>query len=277
MDGKLEPYKGIAVTYEEIRPSYPEQLIEDIILRTGLNNSDRLLELGAGTGKATVQFAEKGFQVQAIEIGEDMAEILRKKCSDYEKVQIDVIAFEEWQNNSKVIYDMIYCAQAFHWLEPSIKYKKCHNLLKEEGYLVLFWYSPGEDNSLMALKRQDKINEVINRYKDDSSIKADAPQRKEHDGVYKEDERMREIEASGLFTVTDKLEYKQETKNDADMYIKTMVSVPSFAAILDGLEKQDAESMMTDIRNVIMEFGGYVSSYLNFSLYLARKKQHNEV
>ncbi len=74
MDGKLEPYKGIAVTYEEIRPSYPEQLIEDIILRTGLNNSDRLLELGAGTGKATVQFAEKGFQVQAIEIGEDMAE-----------------------------------------------------------------------------------------------------------------------------------------------------------------------------------------------------------
>lgn len=34
--------------------------------------------------------------------------------------------------------------------------------------------------------------------------------------------------------------------------------------------------MMADIRNVIMEFGGYVSSYLNFSLYLARKKQHNE-
>lgn len=30
MEGKLEPYKGIAVTYEEIRPSYPEQLIEDI-------------------------------------------------------------------------------------------------------------------------------------------------------------------------------------------------------------------------------------------------------
>ncbi len=126
----------------------------------------------------------------------------------------------------------------------------------------------------MALKRQVKINEVINRYKDDSYIKADAPQRKEHDGVYKEDERMREIEASGLFTVTDILEYVQETKNDADMYIKTMVSVPSFAAILDGLEKQDAESMMTDIRNVIMEFGGYVRSYLNFSLYIARKKQH---
>lgn len=272
MNVKLEPYKGIAVTYEEIRPSYPEQLIEDIILRTGLINSDNLLELGAGTGKATVQFAEKGFRVHAIEIGEDMADILRKKCSVYEKVSIDVIAFEEWQNNSSDIYDMIYCAQAFHWLEPSIKYEKCHSMLKEEGYLVLFWYSPREDTSKVALKRQDKINEVINRYIKNSYVKADTPQRKEHDGVYKEDKRLSEIEASGLFTVTDKLEYIQETKNDAEMYIKTMMSVPSFATILDRLDKENTESMMTEIRNVIIEYGGYVSSYLNFSLYIAKKK-----
>ncbi len=73
-----------------------------------------------------------------MELGEDMAEILRDKCRDYPNVSVDVVSFEEWNcpNNEK--YDMIFCAQAFHWLDKNIKYKKCHELLKENGYLVLF-------------------------------------------------------------------------------------------------------------------------------------------
>lgn len=67
---KIEPYKGIAGTYEEIRPSYPEKLIQDVISKTDLKLNDRLLEIGAGTGKATIQFADKGFRVQAIELGD---------------------------------------------------------------------------------------------------------------------------------------------------------------------------------------------------------------
>ena len=31
---EIEPYKGIAATYDEIRPSYPEKLIEDIICKS---------------------------------------------------------------------------------------------------------------------------------------------------------------------------------------------------------------------------------------------------
>ncbi|MFD0618506.1 methyltransferase domain-containing protein [Paenibacillus sp. GCM10027629] len=52
--------------------------------------------MGAGTGKATIQFASKGFNVHAIEIGEDMAEILKDKCADYPNVTLDVVSFEEW-------------------------------------------------------------------------------------------------------------------------------------------------------------------------------------
>ncbi len=82
---KIEPYKGIAEIYDEIRPSYPEKLIEDIISKTDLSLNNRILEIGAGTGKATVQFAKKGFAINAIELGEDMAAILKDKCTSYPK------------------------------------------------------------------------------------------------------------------------------------------------------------------------------------------------
>lgn len=49
---KVEPYKGIAGIYEEIRPSYPGKLIDDVISKAGLKPNDKLLEVGAGTGKA---------------------------------------------------------------------------------------------------------------------------------------------------------------------------------------------------------------------------------
>lgn len=48
--------------------SYPEKLIQDIISKTDLKLKDRLLEIGAGNGKATIQFAEKGYEIQIIEL-----------------------------------------------------------------------------------------------------------------------------------------------------------------------------------------------------------------
>ena len=69
MSKKIEPYKNIALIYDQVRPSYPAQLIRDIITATNIGANSTLLEIGAGTGKATVQFAEKGFKIHAIEIG----------------------------------------------------------------------------------------------------------------------------------------------------------------------------------------------------------------
>lgn len=271
MASKIEPYKGIAVTYDEIRPSYPNKLIEDVISKTGIKLSDRLLEIGPGTGKATVQFAEKGYTIHGIESGEDMAAILRNKCRQYEKVTMDVVPFEQWTSKDKDEYDMIYSAQAFHWLDPKLKYAKCHELLKNNGYLVLFWYNPCDDNSPKAKERENKIDRIVSKYVSKYFVKDENSQRCEHDGVYKEDERIKEIETSGLFTLVEKIEYLNETRNSADQYIKVMESVPAFASILDGLDDLSIGNMNNEIKEVINGYGGYVSSFLKFSLYITKK------
>lgn len=268
MVNKVQPYKGIANIYEEIRPSYPERLIEDIILKSNLKASDRLLEIGAGTGKATVQLAEKGFEIQAVEPGEDMAEILKDKCAKYSKVTIDVVSFEDWEPKKNEKYDMIYCAQAFHWLDTTIKYKRCSKYLKKEGYLVLFWYETSEEETEAVKEISRKVQEVISRY--DSSICAppETEQRPLHKGTVKDDERKAEIEASGLFKVVHKIEYTEEVRNDAEKYLKARKTVPTFASIQDKLDSSTIVKMDNEIKQIVNEHGGYVGTYFNFVLYI---------
>ena len=271
MDKKIEPYKGIATIYDEIRPSYPESLIRDIISKTNLKLSEKILEIGAGTGKATIPFAEKGYTIHAIELGKDMAEVLRVKCGKYPNFSLDVASFEEWntQNNEK--YDMIYCAQAFHWLDANIKYKKCHNLLKNNGYLILFWYNTCEDESDVVKEIDEKVEAVLEKYVINYFSDKGKPKRRAHSGISKEDERKAEIEVSGLFEIVEKIEYTREIKNNSEQYLKARKTVPAFATILDGLNDETIQKMDNEIEEIINNHGGYVGTLFNSSLYITKK------
>ena len=56
---------------------------------------------------------------------------------------------------------MIYSAQAFHWIDKDIKYKKCYELLKDKGYLVLFWYNPSGHKFPVTIDIDDQVNRVV--------------------------------------------------------------------------------------------------------------------
>lgn len=271
MVNKIEPYKGIAEIYDEIRPSYPEKLIEDIIFKTDLNLNNRILEIGAGTGKATVQFAKKGFAINAIELGEEMAAILKKKCTSYPKVSLDIAPFEQWESDNNEKFHMIYSAQAFHWLDKNVKYKKCHELLKDNGFLVLFWYTSSNDELSETMRLRENIDSIVNKYVSSYAVDSEKPQRREHDGHSEDDERKSEIEASGLFELVEKIEYTEETKNNAKQYLKVLNSVPAFASKVDGLSQLAIENMNREIEELINSNGGYVGALFNFTLYIARK------
>ena len=271
----IEPYKGIAGIYEEVRPTYPEELIHDIIAVTKLKAEDRLLEIGAGTGKATIQFAKKEYQIRAIEIGEDMAEILRDKCSNYSNVTIDVASFEDWICTDNQKYNMIYSAQAFHWINKETKYQKCYDLLNDNGYLSLFWYKPSGSKFPVTIEIDDQVNRVVDKYTAKyraNSANNAKPERSEHSGVSDNDERKTEIEESGLFQIVCKLDYTHKIKNGPNQYLKAMKSVPAFASILDGLEDNIIKQMDNEIEDIINSYGGYVDEEFVYTLYIAQKK-----
>ncbi len=50
-------FDAAADLYEAARPSYPEELFDDLVALTALEPGARLLEIGCATGKATHQLA----------------------------------------------------------------------------------------------------------------------------------------------------------------------------------------------------------------------------
>ncbi|MCL2694603.1 MAG: hypothetical protein FWE60_05815, partial [Oscillospiraceae bacterium] len=67
-------FDEIVSDYDKIRPEYPRGLFKDIISYSGAAKGKRALEIGAGTGKATTPFLDAGYNVTAVELGENMAE-----------------------------------------------------------------------------------------------------------------------------------------------------------------------------------------------------------
>ena len=151
-------FNSAASIYEEVRPSYPDKLIDDIIELSDINSSDRILEIGAGTGKATAMFASRGQSVLAVEPGNEMAAIAEKKFQSNPKVEIKRLKFEDWDDGGER-FGIVAAAQSFHWVDPAVKYHKSAAVLKPGGYIALFW------NTAYGLDREiwKRLNEI---YKD---------------------------------------------------------------------------------------------------------------
>src|SRR5918997_2611748 len=84
-----------ASLYDEVRPGYPEDLFDDVVLLSGIPAGGRILEIGCGTGQATVPFARRGYRILCIELGENMAAVALRNLEKYPNAEVRTGAFEE--------------------------------------------------------------------------------------------------------------------------------------------------------------------------------------
>lgn len=123
--------------YDAIRPGYPSTLIDDIITITALPINGCVLEIGCGTGQATLPFAQRGYQMTCLDIGPALAARAAANCQPYPNVAIHVTSFEDWPAPPET-FDLAISATAFHWIPPEIGYPKSASLLKNSGALAIF-------------------------------------------------------------------------------------------------------------------------------------------
>jgi SAM-dependent methyltransferase len=131
-------FNAVADLYDEVRPGYQEVVIDDIILFAGLATASRILEIGCGTGQITLPFAVRGYQILALEPGNEMAALVTKKCAPYPNVRVSQMTFEEWSVAGQT-FDLVLSAQAFHWIEPYSGCKKAATALRSGGTMALVW------------------------------------------------------------------------------------------------------------------------------------------
>jgi SAM-dependent methyltransferase len=135
-DELRQTFDTAAERYDRARPGYPPQLFDDLAAICGLEPGARVLEIGCGTGQATVPLAERGFRIVAVELGSSLAEVARRNLARFPSVEVVVAAFEDWPLPAEP-FDLVLCATAFHWLDPAVRLEKAANALRPGGSLAV--------------------------------------------------------------------------------------------------------------------------------------------
>jgi SAM-dependent methyltransferase len=128
----------VAELYDRHRPAYPDLVVDDLISLAGVRVGSAVLEVGAGTGKATSMFAARGLRVLAVEPSAEMAAVARRVCAEVGEVRIEQSDFERWDPAGRE-FPLLYAAQAWHWVEPAIGFAKAASVLRPGGVLAAFW------------------------------------------------------------------------------------------------------------------------------------------
>ena len=251
-----ESFDTEAKQYNEGRLSYPDDVINWIIQKTHVSKDEPLLEIGAGTGQATIPFAKRGFSVHCIELGENLADLIIQQTGDYD-VTVDVSSFENWKPLKPFSTSFIFSATAFHWVDINIKYKKCHSLLSDGGYLVLMWNDdePSAKNPI--------IEEAYKRLFDYYPEK----ELKIHNVADLNIGRRKEILDSGFFELVDFLHYKWFPIQKREILKKGFFSKASFLS----LKQEEQKALSHKINELFAALDDEVETEIHTSVFVAKK------
>jgi SAM-dependent methyltransferase len=129
----------VAQAYDEARAEYPAALV-DVVLDFAGGRPASVVEVGAGTGKATAAFAGRGLAVRCVEPDVQMAAVLRARFADRPGIVVDLCPFEEWTAPAGGV-DLLYCAQAWHWVDARRRWCRAYDVLRPGGALAVFGHS----------------------------------------------------------------------------------------------------------------------------------------
>src|SRR5262249_23291310 len=128
-------FDEVADLYARARPTYPDEVFDDLVEAARLGVGARVLELGSGTGIATLPLARRGFELVCVELGAQLAAVARRKLEAFANVEIVNAAFESWSPPGR--FDAVVAFASFHWNDPAARYERSANALRPGGALAV--------------------------------------------------------------------------------------------------------------------------------------------
>jgi SAM-dependent methyltransferase len=228
-------FDTFAEAYADARPAYPAELIEALVVSTGIGPGSRLLEVGCGPGTATQPLAERGYRITAVELGAGLAAVARARLAAYPRVEVVTASFEDEPPGGHG-YDLVYAATAWHWVDPAVRYRRAHEVLRPGGYLA-FWEAahvipPGGDPFFAEIQEvYDEIGEGL-------------PADHVPAGPGELPDETADIDGSRLFDVTLVRHLDWELVYDADSYVALLDTFSGHIA----MEAAAREHLYAEIR-----------------------------
>ena len=154
---RAHTFDKIAELYDRGRRGYPDRIFNDLFTQAGMEpSSAHVLEIGCGTGQATLPLARRGCRVVCVEMGANLARIARRNLADFPLVRVDRARFEDW-NPGDLSFDIVFAATSWHWLDPRLRYAKAAAALRSAGVLAFTTgghvFPPGFDPFFTEIQR----------------------------------------------------------------------------------------------------------------------------
>ncbi len=244
----------VAELYDSVRPSYPDALVDDVLAFAGAGPGDPVLEVGAGTGKATRLFAARGLALTSLEPSAEMAAVLRHAVPN---IGIEETGFEGFSAPPHS-YKLVFSAQAWHWVDPASRVAKAHELLLPGGALALFFnrdpVAPG------PLK--DALDEVYARF----GSEANGPTAQNNRLIELDEIHLGEIAESDLFEAAEERTYPWAKTYPTEQYVQLLDTYSNHRLVEEGLR----ERLLTAVAETVDAAGGEITVDGVAKLYLAR-------
>jgi SAM-dependent methyltransferase len=125
-----------AERYNRMRPGYPAQLFADLAQLACIGPACRVLEIGPGTGQATIALAERGCEIIAVELSQELAAVARRRLAPFPRARIAAADFEAWPLPAEP-FDTVVSATAFHWIDAAVRVTKAADALAAGGALAI--------------------------------------------------------------------------------------------------------------------------------------------
>ena len=254
-----------ALLYDKVRPGYPEELFEDLVSLSGIPAGGRVIEVGCGTGQATLPLARRGYEVLCIELGENLAALARDNAAEYPHVEVVTGVFEKIPVPQGV-FDLLVSATAFHWLDPTVAYPKAARSLKAGGAIALFWnehvYSDASGGFFEAAQRiyAREAPEIWDESYAGPPLPEDLPDRTD------------EIEGSGFFGPVVKRSYRWDRAYEAAEYLRVLDTYSGHMSLDAGTRAR----LYAGISRLIEDaYGGRVAKGYQTPLYVAPRRQES--
>jgi SAM-dependent methyltransferase len=227
-------------------------MVDDIV---ALLPGTTVVEVGAGTGKATVQFGVRGLEITCVEPDPQMAAVLAENCHELPNVTVTVSALEDFRAARQ--YDGLIAAQSWHWTDPERRWAKAASLLREGGLIALFWNRTVSPLTLLA----PAIAEIYRRHQISGS---DAPSQNQTPPAWPRDE----MEKQPTLADVEVREYSSVHTYSTQEWCDYMASTSNLLI----LEPEKRRAVLAEVARLIDDDGGGVlEEHRRCDLYLARR------
>ena len=146
-------FNSLANDYAKFRTSYSDELFDAILEYARIPAGGRVLDLACGTGLGMLRYVRRGFAVTGVDVAPAMIQQARALLPQAAAVEF-IIARAEALPVADATFDLISCAQAFHWFEPHAAFSECARVLRPGSALAIFWKHAARDDVLTLTSEQ---------------------------------------------------------------------------------------------------------------------------